>query len=487
MTKSSSLKIALGVLAFWLATVVGASAQTVTTLATFNKSNGMGPIGALVQGMDGNFYGTTASGGSNDGGTVFRITPAGVLTTLYNFCSLPKCSDGDGPEAGLILATDGNFYGNTFGGGNGLGTIFKITPTGALTTLHVFCTGKCRDGSSPYAALLQATDGDFYGTTITGGMFKGPCRIREGCGTLFRMDASGNLTTLHTFCLEYNCADGGTPLAPLIEGSDGNLYGTTAIGGSVGLLDGTAFSLTRAGTFTLVHSFDITDGASPGGLVQGLDGNLYGTAHKLGVIRDGGDGALYQLTLEGAFTDEPFNGSDGLGPFSAMIQATDGNFYGVTEQGGTPAVHCTAGCGTIYEWNPGSTPVSVYDFCALAHCADGFLPVGSLVQGTDGNIYGTTGENCIGSSCGTVFKFSLGLPPFIATLPTSGKASTSVFILGNNLTGTTSVTFNGTPATFTVVSDTEITTAVPTGATSGTVQVTTPSGTLNSNVVFRVN
>ena len=149
------------------ATATGLPAQTFTTLASFNGTNGNGPLAPLVQGTDGNFYGTTNAGGANSRGTVFKITPGGTLTTLYSFCSQTNCPDGDRPYAGLIQASDGNFYGTTrLGGASIYGTIFKITPGGTLTTLYNFCSQSfCDDGMAPEAGLIQASDGNFYGTT----------------------------------------------------------------------------------------------------------------------------------------------------------------------------------------------------------------------------------------------------------------------------------------------------------------------------------
>src|SRR5664279_2559299 len=175
----------------------------------------------LVQATDGNFYGTTNGGGANGVGTVFKITNSGMLTTLFSFCSQSVCADGAYPNARLVQATDGNFYGTTSeGGANGLGTVFKITKRGKLTTLHSFCSQSgCTDGAITYEALVQATDGNFYGTTIYGGTI--------GVGTVFKITKSGTLTTLHSF----NRADGSNPHG-LIQATDGSFYGTANGGGA---------------------------------------------------------------------------------------------------------------------------------------------------------------------------------------------------------------------------------------------------------------
>jgi uncharacterized repeat protein (TIGR03803 family) len=193
---------------------VALPAQSFTTLVSFDFDiDGANPIAGLVQGINGQFYGTTSGGQGNGYGTVFTITATGTLTTLYFFCSKPNCTDGYEPYAGLIQATDGNFYGTTAGGGiNGLGTVFKITPSGTLTTLHSF---DGTDGTSPYGTLVQGANGKFYGTTVYGGA--------NGDGTVFKITPGGTLTILHSFDL----TDGGYPTAGLIQASNGQLYGTT--------------------------------------------------------------------------------------------------------------------------------------------------------------------------------------------------------------------------------------------------------------------
>src|SRR5208282_794266 len=283
------------------------------------------PFGTLIQATDGNFYGTTAYGGAygvgsgDTCGTVFKITPSGVLTTLHSF----DCTDGEAPIAGLIQATDGNFYGTTSEQNNGTsGTVFKITPSGTLTTLYSFCSQSgCTDGEGPYAGLVQGTDGNFYGTTLFGGV-NDSCIDGIGCGTIFKITPSGTLTTLYSFCSQSGCTDGAEPWVGLVQDTNGNFYGTTDVGG---------------------------------------------------------------------------------------------------------------------------------------------------------------GNN------GAVFSLSVGLGPFAKTLPTSGPVKSAVQILGTDLTGATSVSFNGTEAKFKVASATLITTTVPKGASSGFVAVITPGGTLTSNVPFVVS
>jgi len=249
-------------------------------LHSFDDADGAWPYWALLQATDGNLYGVTPSRGAYGYGTVFKITPSGALTTTHSFCSGSGCPDGAGPEAGLVQAADGSLYGITVNGGAyGAGTVFKITLSGTLTTLQSF---DYTDGSGPYTALVQATDGNFYGTTCCGGA--------NGFGTVFNLTPSGTLTTLYSFCSQSGCADGRYPYGGLIQSSDGNLYGTTTEGGANG--DGTIFKITSSSTLTTLYTFcsqgGCTDGANPyAGLVQATDGNLYGTTYNGGAYNNG--------------------------------------------------------------------------------------------------------------------------------------------------------------------------------------------------------
>jgi len=279
-----------------------------------------------------------------------------------------------------------------------------------FTTLHSFDD---TDGFEPYAGLVQATNGSLYGATVTGG--------GGGRGTVFKITTSGKLTTLYTFC---HCYDYG-PIAVLVQATNGNLYGTIP-GGLYD--DGWVFKITLGGKLTTLHSFDGTDGAAP---------------------------------------------------IAALIQATNGDLYGTTSNGGSGS--CTYGCGTVFKITLSGKLTTLHGFGGT----DGTNPAAALVQDTNGNFYGTTPSGG-GYGAGTVFSLSVGLGPFVETQPTSGKVGAAVKILGTDLKGTTSVTFNGTAAKFTVVSKSEIKTTVPKGATTGKVKVKTPKGTLKSNVVFRV-
>jgi uncharacterized repeat protein (TIGR03803 family) len=491
---------ACGVLLLWATAAIALPAQTTTgvpptqtttvaptvtftTLHNFNGTDGELPYAGLVQGTDGNFYGTTHQGGANGGGTVFKVTPGGILTAIYSFCSQSNCTDGWGPDAALVQGTDGKFYGTTAFGANscqqdgGCGTVFKITPGGTLTTLYRFCPiSPCTDGSLPVAGLVQGTNGKFYGTTYYGGA--------NDVGTVFKITPGGTVTTLHSF----DKTDGAYPYAGLVQGTDGKFYGTTYQGGANGL-DGTVFKITPSGTLTTLHNFNGTDGALPeGALVQGTNGNFYGTTEEGGA--NGAYGTVFKITPSGTLTTlynfcSQGSCTDGYTIYAALVQGTDGNFYGTTEQGGASNA-CNGSCGTVFRITPSGTLTTLHSF----DNTDGASPFAALVQGTDGKFYGTTGaggnKNACELGCGTVFSLSVGLGPFVETNPASGTVGSAVKILGTNLTGATAVTFNGTAATFTVKSKFEITTTVPTGATTGTVQVVMPGGTLSSNVPFQV-
>jgi uncharacterized repeat protein (TIGR03803 family) len=475
-------------------TAIVAPAQIVSTLATFSGVNNGGyqPVGELTRGRNGSLYGTTYYGGggvdcSAGCGTVFKINPDGILTTLYRFCPQVSCIDGESPYAGLVLGTDGNLYGTTESGGvYGWGTIFKITSSGTLTTLYSFCG--CKDGGSPRSPLILGTDGNFYGTTFFGGA--------EGAGTVFKITRSGTLITLHSFCARALCSDGNEPLAGLVEGTDGNFYGTTWRGGVNS--QGAVFRITPEGKVTTLYSFcsrtSCTDGSFPtAGLVQADDGTFYGTTSLGGRLHTScpdGCGTIFKVTPDGALTTlysfcSQNNCPDGAEPSAGLVPATDGNFYGSTPYGGmSGGLECLfGGCGTLFEISLGGTLTTLYEFCAPVSCRNGAEPQG-LLQTTDGNFYGTTYYG--GNGGGTVFRLEMGLGPFVTFVRFAGRVGHSGPILGQGFTGTTSVSLNGIPASFTVVSDTFIRATVPAGATTGYVTVVTPSGTLTSNVPFHV-
>jgi uncharacterized repeat protein (TIGR03803 family) len=407
----------------YVVAVIPAAAQTFTTLVSFDGTDGAEPANVLVQGIDGNFYGTTAGGGA--AGTVFKMTPTGTLTTLYSFCSQPGCTDGIILPFGLgalLQASDGNFYGTTQEGGANhgcanpsCGTIFKITPAGTLTTIYSFCAQtNCTDGSFPNA-LAQGTDGNFYGTAEQSGA--------NNAGTVFKITPTGTLTTLYTFCSQggASCTDGSGPSARLVQGSDGNFYGTTFAGGTNGA--GTVFKITTGGTLTTLA----TVGGHPSGkLVQGTDGNFYGTTAF--------GGTIFKMTPAGTLTTLATVGGF---PYAGLVQGTDGNFYGTTYVGGANCQY--PGCGSVFKVTPTGTLTALYNFCAQTNCTDGSAPLEGLVEGTDGNLYGTTLFGGAHND-GTVFRLAVALPP-LCTLTLNLSFSGSTLDLGFTL-GV------GAPATF---------------------------------------
>ena len=467
MTANSKRTMALALtalLALGLNTIQSAHAQTFTTLHTFDGTDGRYPYAGLMQASGGDLYGTTYGGGINGFGTVFRITPSGKLKTLHNFDD----TDGAFPYAGLFQAIDGNFYGTTDAGGGiyGFGTVFKITNSGTLlTTLYSFCPlDNCTDGASPYSGgLIQGSGARLLGTTRYGGT--------NGAGAVFEITRNGTPTLLYSFCSQTGCTDGEGPYAGLVRATGGDFYGTTSKGGAYGY--GTVFRITPSGTLTTLHSFDNTDGANPyAGLIQAGGGDLFGTTQNGGAY---GYGTVFKITPSGTLTTlHSFDLSDGEYPWGGLIQATDGNLYGTTWGAGA------YGFGTVFRITPSGKLKTLHNF----DITDGANPFGTLLQATDGNLYGTTGSGS--NTDGTIFRLSVGLGPFVALQTTSGPVGAAVKILGTDLTGASSVTFNGTEAVFTVASASEIKATVPTGATKGLVQVVTPSGTLTSNVVYTV-
>src|SRR5579872_4801320 len=315
MRNAFSWKIACVAISICAAMTTASRAQVFTNLVAFDGSNGANPDASLIQGTDGYLYGTTSDGGTSTGctafiagcGTVFKVSPGGVLTTIYNFCTQANCADGIGPEAGLTLGTDGNLYGTTDDGGDitcdgpsGCGTVFRLSPQGQLTTLHTF-EGYPTDGAHPAAPLALGADGNFYGTTQTGGDSGLSC-YPYGCGTVYRISPSGVLTILHSFCPQLNCEDGVQPGAGLVQGSDGIFYGTTLNGGTKGM--GTVFKITPRGKESVLYNFcsgaNCIDGAYPeGGLVQGTDENFYGTTTAGGPA---GYGTVFEITPGGMHT-----------------------------------------------------------------------------------------------------------------------------------------------------------------------------------------
>jgi uncharacterized repeat protein (TIGR03803 family) len=323
--------------------VLGAQGAVVfTTLYSFPAFPNVENPSGLMQGSDGNFYGTTEYGGTNGAGTVFKISTNGALTTLYSFTG---GNDGANPQAGLVQGRDGNFYGTTeYGGTNDFGTVFKISANGALTTLY--CFGGSSDGGNPCAALVQGRDGNFYGTTENGGR-------TNNYGTVFKISPNGALTTLYSFGSVQDTngvpLDGADPSGALVQGSDGNLYGTTSnygIGGS-----GTVFKISANGALTTLYSF--TGGApyvgSYAALVQGRDGSFYGTTECGGTTNLNlqtwglGYGTVFRLTI----VPQPQLTIIPSGPYVILTWPT--NYSGFTLQS-------TMNLGSSAAWTTNSSP-----------------------------------------------------------------------------------------------------------------------------------
>jgi uncharacterized repeat protein (TIGR03803 family) len=339
--------------------------------------DGADPYHTLIQGSDGDFYGTTLAGGASNSGAIFKVTPSGTESIFYSFAAIPY--------SGLLQSSDGNIYGTTASGGSsGRGTVFKITPSGTETVLYSFPAGS----SEPYTGLVQGTDGNFYGTTGANGT--------SDDGTVFKITPSGTETVLHAFAK--SGTDGQIPYAGLIQGSDGNFYGTTYFGGANGF--GTVFKVTPSGTETVLYSFaGGSDGEHPyGGVIQGGDGNFYGTTYQGGTS---GYGTVFKVTPSGIETVlYTFAGGsgDGATPEAGVIQGRDGNFYGSTLQGGA------SGLGTVFELTPSGTETILHAFAGGS--GDGANPGANLVQASDGNLYGTTAAGGPGGH-GTFFKVTL--------------------------------------------------------------------------------
>ncbi len=424
--------------------------------------------GIVAQGRDGNLY-STAAGGENGAGAVFQITPAGTEKVLYSF---DGATHGSLPYGGVTLGTDGNFYGTTYAGGTtGYGTVFKITPAGSLTVLYSFMNSG--DGAYPFAPPVQGTDGNLYGTTS---------QADVGYGTIYKITPSGKLTLLHSF----DETHGYFPTAPLVQGTDGSFYGTTYGGGVSDY--GVVYRITPAGKFTVIYNFDGTHGGEPlSPLVQGGDGNFYGTASIGGAS---GAGAVFKITAAGKLTVlHNLNGTtDGRFPYGGLVQASDGNFYGANSISGKASTGCPNGCGTTFKISPKGQFSVLHNF----DLTTGDTPSVTPLQHTNGIVYGDTliggtGDiGCVVGDCGVFYSWNDRLPTFVALLPHSGKVGKTIEFLGQGFTGTKSVSFNGTAAKFTVSSDTYLTATVPSGATTGSVTVTTPGGKLASNKTFRV-
>jgi len=387
-----------------------ASAQALTTLFTFNGTNGSAP-NIMLKGLDGNFYGTTLTGGVYNLGTIFQLTPKGSLTTLHSFTG---GADGYSPNY-FAQANDTNFYGTTYNGGTNnctfttdchggsCGTIFQISPAGDFSSFE-FSGGSL--GGFPISFFFASADDCFFGSTQSGGTGGLRCGPDCGCGELFYFCGSGQIQTPYGFGSESLQSQ---PYCQVnVMDSQGNLYGTTANNG--GGEHASVFMLAPSDAYTNLWTF--YDGSGPQLVFQGSDSNFYGTV--LGGPACLGCGSIFQLTPQGTLTNLYTFGEGADGGWPALaFQGSDGNFYGTAVGGSTNSV---SGYGSIFQLTPRGTLTTLYKFSGGA---DGGWPVLSF-QGNDGNLYGVTGTggtstNCEGG-CGTVFMFSLVGTPCSYTL-----------------------------------------------------------------------
>jgi uncharacterized repeat protein (TIGR03803 family) len=420
-----------GLAVFWLEVVAipSANGQSFSVLHSFtNLADGANPLGSLIMDQAGNLYGTTLSGGCTayGCGTVFQVDPAGNETILYNFGRVSSGYDPGDPYAALVMDQAGNLYGTTRDGGQyGFGTVFELDTSSNFTVLHSFTLS---EGADPYAGLVMDQAGNLYGTASGGGA----CGL---CGTVFELDTSGNLTVLHNF----TGPDGISPYGGLVMDQAGNLYGTTGSGGSgacpVGPFFapcGTVFKLDTSGNLAVLHNFTGGDGAYPyAGLFMDNAGNLYGTTQAGGSgncggqFNIGGCGTVFMLDASGNFTVLfSFTGipGDGAYPYAGLIMDNAGNLYGTTQAGGPGA--CTGrnaaliGCGTVFELDTSGNETVLYNFTGGD---DGAFPWAGLVMDQAGNLYGTASAGAYGTTsvggpcivvggwggCGTVFELQI--------------------------------------------------------------------------------
>lgn len=480
------------------------STGVLTSLHQMLQTEGTNCNGLMLA-TDGNFYGTCSQGGiqnGNPGGTVIKVTPAGAVTVLHSFPEVETLTDGCVPRGTPVQAADGNLYGTTGSCGKyNYGMVYKITTAGVYTQLYSF-QGGSTDVAYPYGALIQASDGNLWGTgqqLAVGGGF-------TGNGGVFKITLADKETKVFSF--QNSLSEGEYPQSGLIQGSDGNFYGTTFGGGMAQI--GTVFKLTMAGVETVLWSFpNQKQGALPQlVLTQGPDGLLYGAATDCG---SGGcsQAGLFDITTKGTYSSlylYPLGAPNSLQPFSPLLLSTNGKFYSTTAQGGS------RDAGSFYSLSNNYSP-----FISLVNIKSGKegTQVGILGQaftsasvvkfgGTAATTKTLTGSTFIlatlpaGAHTGkvtvttgtttlstlTTFKVT---PTLTGFTPLSGPIGTSVTITGTGLAQTTKVTFNKVAATFTVNSDSKITATVPTGATTGKVVVTTPGGSATSSASFTVN
>jgi uncharacterized repeat protein (TIGR03803 family) len=373
------------------------------------------PSGGLILASDGNFYGTSEGGGETadciNCGTVFRMSPDGTLTIIHAF----SAAEGGLPIGGLVQASDGNLYGTTSMSPDQAaqnGTVFRISLDGQYQLLHVFA-GRPSEGAVPATAMIQGKDGFLYGTTPHGGA--------TGTGTVFRISMKGDFTNLFSFDPGAIGFNGATPFGGLLQGSDGHLWGTTTQGGTnprchVARGCGTVFTLPVDGSYVPAwFSFSDATGVEPfGTLLQARDGSLYGTTSAGGAMADCGGlgcGTIFRFTADRGIEAIAHRFKPGQGAFvwGGLMQATDGNLYGTAYQGGNQdACADIDGCGTLFRLTPAGGFKVLHVFQGTP---DGSGPAAALVQGRDSALYGTTSYggyvDAQGLDNGTMFRVDL--------------------------------------------------------------------------------
>lgn len=377
---------------------------------------------------------------------------------------------GDYPICGMTTGTDGNFYAATaYGTPAGAGSIVQFTSAGAIEKL-LYAFQNGTDGSGPTCAPTQGNDGNYYG--VTTGEFKGS----QGTSTFYKITPTGTFTLLHTFA-----AAEGNHCSGITLGIDGNFYGACQLGGANSL--GTLYKISTAGKVTVLHSLTASDGQNEQGgfLVQAGDGNFYGLGYSGGTDNDG---VIFQLKPSGAYKvlHNFTGGTDGGLPSADLTLGSDGSLYGTAASGGTSTA-CSLGCGVIFKITTAGAFSVLYNFDGT----HGGYPESNLTLNTDGLLYGDT---AIGGANGqgVFFSFNVGFKPFIKLVTTSGKVGSTVGILGQGFTSSSVVKFNGVMATkITLSGTTYITATVPTGATTGKVTVTTGATTLTSTKTYTVH
>lgn len=474
------------------------------------NSDGAGPCHPIVQGYDGNYYGVTNGGGivgfqTGGNGVIYKLTPGGVMTTLHYFSNNANQTQSNADGAfpmGIIQGQDGNLYGSCWSGGlNGQGTVWKMTTAGVFTTLYSFTHTTYNgsyatntDGSGP-GAISQAVDGNFYGGTGYAGA--------NGTGTIFKVTPAGVLTVLHNFAL-YNTVTGtntdGSGSSNPVQGLDGWLYGYTDLGPHG---TGTIYKINSSGTFSTVHAFQAftttagnspnPDGAHPSSLFLGLSGTVYGTTSDGGNNGYGsGNGTFFSILSTGTFTTltnfGQYTGAVGSNPTYAFY-GTDGNFYGTAPYGGPGSG------GEVFKLTTAGTYSTVYSFYN-SQPNNGVGPF-TIVGGSDGYLYGNNfwdGAN----NTGTIFRLATNLPRFPSittfspTSVTAGHATFTLTVSGQNFLPSSRVYFNSTALTTMYYTPTKITATVPASlvATAGNINLTvkspSPAGTSPTSI-FTVN